>query len=177
MSQVEPRSPLTIIAIFAGIIEASALASLPFLSQDSQTIYTWFLVGFPFFLTILFFLTLNFNYKSLYSPLTNSEHDPPLRQTSTPLQPAVGEQECRTDHREGQRNTPPPRPIEESGQQQVMTIALSGPETRKLIENHVLRMAAASLARERRWVIHNLDSRMRIDLAIRPSSYSPNDAP
>lgn len=68
MSNAEPKSPLTIIAIFAGIIEASALASLPFLSEDSQNIYTWFLVGFPFFLTVLFFLTLNFNYKSLYSP-------------------------------------------------------------------------------------------------------------
>ncbi len=68
MSRSEPRSPLTIIAIFAGIIEASALASLPFLGEDSQGIYTWFLVGFPFFLTVLFFLTLNFNYKSLCSP-------------------------------------------------------------------------------------------------------------
>lgn len=47
--------PLTLIAIFAGIVEASALASLPFLSESSQTIYTWFLVGFPFFLTVLFF--------------------------------------------------------------------------------------------------------------------------
>ncbi|WP_243667248.1 hypothetical protein [Pseudomonas brassicae] len=66
MSNAEPKSPLTIIAIFAGIIEASALASLPFLGEDSQSIYTWFLVGFPPFLTILFFLTLNFNTKSLY---------------------------------------------------------------------------------------------------------------
>ncbi|MHC2147561.1 hypothetical protein [Pseudomonas sp. 210_17 TE3656] len=73
MSNAEPKSPLTIIAIFAGIIEASALASLPFLSEDSQTTYTWFLVGFPFFLTVLFFLTLNFNYKSLYSlPIQDS---------------------------------------------------------------------------------------------------------
>jgi len=61
-------SPLTIIAIFAAIIEASALASLPFLEEDSQAIYTWFLVGFPPFLTLLFFITLNFNYKALYSP-------------------------------------------------------------------------------------------------------------
>lgn len=29
------------------------------------------LVGFPFFLTALFFLTLNFNYKSFYSPSPN----------------------------------------------------------------------------------------------------------
>lgn len=68
MSNPSPKSPLTIIAIFAGIIEASALASLPFLGEDSQGIYTWFLVGFPPFLTLLFFLTLNFNTKSLYVP-------------------------------------------------------------------------------------------------------------
>lgn len=68
MSSPEPKSPLTIIAIFAGIIEASALASLPFLDESSQSIYTWFLVGFPPFLTLLFFLTLNFNTKSLYGP-------------------------------------------------------------------------------------------------------------
>jgi len=61
-------NPLTIIAIFAAIVEASALASLPFLKEDSQDLYTWFLVGFPPFLTLLFFVTLNFNYKVLYSP-------------------------------------------------------------------------------------------------------------
>ncbi|BDM24494.1 hypothetical protein KMS_R42510 [Pseudomonas sp. LRP2-20] len=68
MTDNQPVAPLTIIAIFAGIIEASALATLPFLSEKSQTYYTWFLVGFPFFLTALFFLTLNFNYKSFYKP-------------------------------------------------------------------------------------------------------------
>lgn len=61
-------NPLTIIAIFAGIIEASSLASLPFLEGQSQDVYTWFLVGFPPFLTLLFFITLNFNHKTLYSP-------------------------------------------------------------------------------------------------------------
>lgn len=69
------KNPLTIIAIFAGIIEASALASLPFLDEDSQSIYTWFLVGFPPFLTVLFFLTLNFNSKSLYSPSDFANED------------------------------------------------------------------------------------------------------
>lgn len=62
------KNPLTVIAIFAAIVEASALASLPFLKDDSQDLYTWFLIGFPPFLTLLFFVTLNFNYKVLYSP-------------------------------------------------------------------------------------------------------------
>lgn len=79
MTDKQPVAPLTIVAIFAGIIEASALATLPFLSEKSQTYYTWFLVGFPFFLTALFFLTLNFNYKSFYQPA-------PAEQKSTPQQ-------------------------------------------------------------------------------------------
>lgn len=62
------KNPLTIIAIFAATIEASALASLPLLEVDNQYIYTWFLIGFPPFLTLLFFVTLNFNNRALYSP-------------------------------------------------------------------------------------------------------------
>lgn len=77
MTDNQPVAPLTIIAIFAGIIEASALATLPFLSEKSQTYYTWFLVGFPFFLTALFFLTLNFNYKSFYKPAATEHKSTP----------------------------------------------------------------------------------------------------
>ena len=83
MTANQPVAPLTIIAIFAGIIEASALATLPFLSDENQTYYTWFLVGFPFFLTALFFLTLNFNSKSFYQP---EQSDPP--QKTGPTSPA-----------------------------------------------------------------------------------------
>lgn len=61
-------NPLGIIALFTAMVEASALASLPFLDETSQTIYIWFLVGFPTFLAILFFATLNFNRRALYSP-------------------------------------------------------------------------------------------------------------
>lgn len=70
------KSPLTIIAIFAATIEASALASLPLLEKNNQYIYTWFLIGFPPFLTLLFFVTLNFNNRALYSPsdFTDQEH-------------------------------------------------------------------------------------------------------
>jgi hypothetical protein len=89
------KNPLTIIAIFAAIVEASALASLPFLKEQSQDIYTWFLVGFPPFLTLLFFITLNFNYKVLYSPsdYTNETdfltiYDKTHAQTEQPQPPA-----------------------------------------------------------------------------------------
>lgn len=70
------KSPLSIIAIFAAMIEASALASLPLLEEEAQYIYTWFLIGFPPLLTVLFFITLNFNARALYSPsdYENQQH-------------------------------------------------------------------------------------------------------
>ena len=89
MPEAQPVAPLTIIAIFAGIIEASALATLPFLSESSQSLYTWFLVGFPFFLTALFFLTLNFNYKSFYNPVssktTSDSPTPTVTEVTQPI--------------------------------------------------------------------------------------------
>ncbi|POF40744.1 hypothetical protein B0D71_19935 [Pseudomonas laurylsulfativorans] len=61
-------NPMTIIAIFAALSETSAAVSLPFLDQEEREIYVWFLISFPFYLLLLFFATLNFNYKSLYAP-------------------------------------------------------------------------------------------------------------
>lgn len=62
------KNPLTVIAIFAGTAELSGTAILPFLEANSQMIYIWFLMLFPLFLIIFFFLTLNFNHKVLYAP-------------------------------------------------------------------------------------------------------------
>lgn len=62
------KSPLTIIAILAGTVEATALAALPLLDVANQSVFLWFLIGFPPFLTLLFFITLNFNHTTLYSP-------------------------------------------------------------------------------------------------------------
>ena len=61
-------NPMTVIAIFAAISETSAAISLPFLDNKDREIYVWFLISFPFYLLFLFFITLNFNYRSLYSP-------------------------------------------------------------------------------------------------------------
>ncbi|MHC8324240.1 hypothetical protein ACYZT4_26750 [Pseudomonas sp. GB2N2] len=61
-------NPLTVIAIFATLSETSAAVSLPFLDNDDREIYIWFLISFPFYLLLLFFVTLNFNYRSLYAP-------------------------------------------------------------------------------------------------------------
>lgn len=62
------KNPLTVIAIFAGIAEISGTVVLPFLEKDNQEVYIWFLMLFPFFLVAVFFLTLNFNHRTLYSP-------------------------------------------------------------------------------------------------------------
>lgn len=61
-------NPMTVIAIFAAISETSAAVSLPFLNNEDREVYVWFLISFPFYLLFLFFITLNFNYRSLYSP-------------------------------------------------------------------------------------------------------------
>jgi len=64
----KPANPINIIAVFAFISETSAAVSLPFLDNDEREIYIWFLICFPFYLLFLFFMTLNFNYRSLYAP-------------------------------------------------------------------------------------------------------------
>ena len=58
-------NPLTIIAIFAGITEVAASVALPFLQQNIQQVFVWFLIFFPFVLIVAFFATLNFNTKVL----------------------------------------------------------------------------------------------------------------
>lgn len=61
-------NPMTLIAIFATLSETSAAISLPFLDDQERKYYLWFLISFPFYLLLLFFVTLNFNHRSLYSP-------------------------------------------------------------------------------------------------------------
>lgn len=68
-------NPLTIIAIFAGLAEISGTVVLPFLKDDSQALYVWFLMGFPTLLILLFFITLNFNHKVLYAPSDFKDED------------------------------------------------------------------------------------------------------
>ncbi|WP_226571259.1 hypothetical protein [Mangrovibacter yixingensis] len=62
------KNPLTIIGIFAGIVEVSANLVLPFLDGTQQGTYIWFLMIFPSLLVLLFFVTLNFNHVALYAP-------------------------------------------------------------------------------------------------------------
>jgi len=70
MTKLKKRitNPMTVIAIFATLSETSAAISLPFLDNKEREVYIWFLISFPFYLLFLFFITLNFNYRSLYAP-------------------------------------------------------------------------------------------------------------
>lgn len=86
------NNPLTVIAIFSMLTEASAAVSLPYIDHENQKIYVWFLIVFPSILITLFFLTLNFNNKTLYSPADYAKEK--IRETSqtqdhsTPAEPA-----------------------------------------------------------------------------------------
>ncbi|MFJ3450088.1 hypothetical protein ACIPM0_17990 [Pseudomonas sichuanensis] len=157
-------SPLTLIAVFAGVIEASALASLPFLSEESQTIYTWFLVGFPFFLTVLFFLTLNFNTGSLFAP----EHHDPTLNCPNPAQPSTAPNHAVTPAAEETQAPLNPLPAHISESEAAMIIAISGPDSRKMFERHVLRMIDRPQTTTRRWTLYNLDTRACFHLSAGP---------
>lgn len=62
------KNPLTVISRFAAIAEISGTAVLPFIAPENQATYIWFLMIFPVLLVGTFFLTLNFNHKTLYAP-------------------------------------------------------------------------------------------------------------
>lgn len=62
------KNPLTIIAIFAGLAEVSGTIALVALDVKLQSVFIWFVILFPSMLVVLFFITLNFNAKVLYSP-------------------------------------------------------------------------------------------------------------
>ena len=62
------RNPLTVIAIFAGLAETGGTAVLPFLAQETQIQYIWFLMLFPVFLVLMFFATLWLKHHVLYAP-------------------------------------------------------------------------------------------------------------
>lgn len=62
------KNPLTIIAIFAALVEIGSIFVLPFLSTPIQSIYLYFLMGFPILLVILFFVVLIFKTWVLYGP-------------------------------------------------------------------------------------------------------------
>ena len=64
-------NPLTLIAIFAGVSESTAVAILPFLAKMGTPLPTqilWFVVLYPVLIVLLFFYTLWTNHIVLYAP-------------------------------------------------------------------------------------------------------------
>ena len=86
-SKPTTKNPLTVIAIFSILTQASASVSLPYINKENQEIYVWFLVAFPIALVILFFITLNFNNKRLYSPSDFSNEENFLESNIHAIQP------------------------------------------------------------------------------------------
>ena len=62
---IKINRPLTVIAVFSMLTEASAAVSLPYIDSEHQKIYVGLLIISPSLLITLFFLTLNFNKKNL----------------------------------------------------------------------------------------------------------------
>lgn len=81
------NNPLTVIAVFSLLTEASAAVSLPYIDSEHQKVYVWFLVIFPSLLITLFFLTLNFNNKTLYTPADLSKAENIHEGTTYPPSP------------------------------------------------------------------------------------------
>jgi hypothetical protein len=69
-------NPISVIAMFAALCEASATTVLPYLNEENRQVYLWFLIAFPSALVVMFFLTLNFNNKVLYGPHADTRKTP-----------------------------------------------------------------------------------------------------
>lgn len=74
-SSTRIMDPIGVIALFAALSEASAATVLPHLDDQNRQVYIWFLIIFPSFLVLMFFLTLNFNPAALYPPSGCSAND------------------------------------------------------------------------------------------------------
>jgi hypothetical protein len=62
------KNPLTIIAVFASVVEISCAYVLPSISISLQGTYIWFLMLFPILLVVAFFIVLWFKPYVLYAP-------------------------------------------------------------------------------------------------------------
>lgn len=63
-----PQNPLAVIALLIGVVEAALSYPVTMLSGTNQTIFVWFMVGFPSLLMLGFYLTVWFRPGHLYSP-------------------------------------------------------------------------------------------------------------
>ena len=57
---IKIQKPLSIVALFAGIVQISGIAVLPHIKLEYQSQLIWFLISFPVLMVLLFFITINF---------------------------------------------------------------------------------------------------------------------
>jgi hypothetical protein len=69
------KNPLTIVGVFAGLVEICGSVVFHNLGVAQQNLFIWFLMGFPTLLLLLFFTTLNFNNRVLYAPSDYKDED------------------------------------------------------------------------------------------------------
>jgi len=62
------KNPLTIIGIFASLVEVMGIGFMPKMDREVQLIYVWFLMFFPIGLVGAFFFVLYYKHKVLYAP-------------------------------------------------------------------------------------------------------------
>ena len=86
---IKINHPLTVIAAFSMLTEASAAVSLPYIDSEHQKIYVGLLIISPSLLITLFFLTLNFNKKKPYTPADLSKAENTQKGISRPLAPCL----------------------------------------------------------------------------------------
>ncbi|TCD46832.1 hypothetical protein [Chlorobium sp. N1] len=62
------NTPLTIMGMFAVLTEVSSSVVLPALPPELQSVFVWFVMGFPSALLLLFFLVLLIRPQAIYAP-------------------------------------------------------------------------------------------------------------
>ncbi len=67
-SGLSAQNPLAVIALLIGIVEAAFAYPVTHLSGSNQTVFVYFMVGFPVLLVLCFFITVWAKPGHLYSP-------------------------------------------------------------------------------------------------------------
>jgi|SRR5882724_8125256 len=75
----QPQNPLTVIAALIGVVEAAFAYPVTKLTGANQTVFVYFMVGFPSLLLLCFFATVWFKPAHLYGPRDYTQDDSFLR--------------------------------------------------------------------------------------------------
>lgn len=68
MKEKKITNPLSVIGVFAGISQITITCFVNFVDMEVKIYFTYFAIGFPVLLTLMFFITLLWKPSVLYSP-------------------------------------------------------------------------------------------------------------